>query len=313
MRYGMLIAAVLLALAPVDAWAKRTITGTVTLMDEANSPAVDVMVAAYDEDDVTGGSHELLGVARTDAQGRYTINYGGGPYDTRVPGSTSFRPDIFLAVYVVESWGPMKNMRLGAAAGRPYDADASRLDPDRVRVFMVKKTTTKENWKMSEDMHRDISLPGIRGKVEYESGAPAGGLLIRAIDDDINTNDVLSATTTSADGRYFMFLPGGHCDWTPPNPIGFLASVGVAVATGGTAFPVAEVVNAITNSSWKSAMHRVWTSWRCDVYVRVLTADGDRLKKSRVYKNQPHRETLTINFVVPNPEYDLAWLVVLQN
>ena len=118
MRYGMLIAAVLLALAPVDAWAKRTITGTVTLMDEANSPAVDVMVAAYDEDDVTGGSHELLGVARTDAQGRYTINYGGGPYDTRVPGSTSFRRRHLSCRVCGRVLGPNEEHATGCSGGQ---------------------------------------------------------------------------------------------------------------------------------------------------------------------------------------------------
>ena len=147
MRYGFLIALVLFALAPSQAWAERTITGTVKLMDLTGSPAKDVMVAAYDEDDFFGGSNDFLGAVRTDAQGRYTIKYGGGPWDTRVVGSTSYRPDIFLVVYVVESWGPMANMRLGEAAGRPYDANASRLNPNRATVFAVKKTTTKENWR----------------------------------------------------------------------------------------------------------------------------------------------------------------------
>jgi 5-hydroxyisourate hydrolase-like protein (transthyretin family) len=259
-RYGVILLIVLLALAPSQAWAKRTITGTIFMPD--GTPAKNLGVIAWDEDDWTAGNHDPMAKAVTDSQGRYTMHYRGGPWDTKVPGSTSFRPDIFLLIFAPE-------------AG----------------MYPVKKTGVYKNWMMSKDLRIDVTVPGILGKI---TGAPASGLKVKAFDDDfVSKDDPISQTTTLPDGRYCMLYPGKHYDWTPGYPGGVGAAVDVA-----TGVPVGILLDYIISKGWNNQMHRRWTSWRPDIYIRVYTLTGGRwvqVKKSGVYKNWPHRKILRIN------------------
>ena len=167
---------VLLLVAAPNCFAKRTIDGHIYMPD--GTPAKGVGVVAWDEDDMFSGKNDYMGKAITDARGYYKINYKGGPWDTKVPGSTSFRPDIFLSIYAIQ-------------AG----------------TLPVKKTTTKKNWKMATDIKNwNVTIPGIMGRIT-RSGTPVSGCRVSAYDQDGGLggkDDPIGVTYTQANGRFMM-------------------------------------------------------------------------------------------------------------
>jgi hypothetical protein len=73
----------------------RTINGVIR---DKDGVVQQLRVRAWDKDQVTD---ERMGKdAFTDANGRYSITYEGRAWDARIPGSTSWRPDIYLTVAV---------------------------------------------------------------------------------------------------------------------------------------------------------------------------------------------------------------------
>jgi hypothetical protein len=264
------IATVLLLVAAPNGFAKRTISGHISRPD--GTPAQGVGVIAWDEDDALtlGGKNDYMCSAITDARGYYKMQYGGGPWDTKVPGSTSFRPDIFLTIHAVQ-------------AG----------------TLPVKKTVVKKNWVMAKDIvNWDVKIPGIMGKI---TGAPASGLRVKAFDSDGTfggKDDPIGITTTLPDGRYVMLYGGKHYDSTPPSPGGIIG--GIAEATTGV-FGINYIVKHIVDNGWDNQMHRRFTSWRPDIYIKVY-GGSHLLRTSRVYKDWPHRDTLVINMdLTPKP------------
>ena len=266
-KYGLISLALTLCLCSNPAWAKRTITGRITMPD--GTPAKNLGVVAWDSDGIGGGGHDPMGKAVTNSQGQYTIKYGGGPWDTKVAGSTSFRPDIFLTIHAVQ-------------AG----------------VHPVKQTGVKENWMMSKDLvNFNVQVPAIMGKIY---GARSS-LLIQAYDQDGwfgGKDDFIGCTKTLPDGRYMLLYGGKHYDATPPSPgtaLGYIAEYGTGLP--GTSL----LVEYIVDKGWSSIMHRHWTDWRPDIYLKVKTRTGcglSTVKQSKVYKNWPHRKNLKINFTL---------------
>jgi len=253
-------AAVLLSVAAPNSLAKRYIYGYITMPD--GTPAKGVGVIAWDQDNALlgGGKNDHMVSGITDGRGYYRMQYKGKPWDTKVPGSTSFRPDIFLTVHAVQ-------------AG----------------LLPVKRTTVKTNWKMAKDLRWDIRLPGIMGRI---LGAPASGLKIVAYDSDglfAGKDDPIGVTRTMPDGRYMMLYGGKHYDSTPPSPGGIVG--GVAEAVSGV-LGIGYILKRVVDIGWDGEMHKRWTSWRPDIYIKVY-ANPPRL--SRVFNNWPHRNTLVIN------------------
>ena len=330
MRYGLLAAVVLMILAAPEAWAKRTITGKITMPD--GTPAKDMLVIAWDEDDCTQIQDPMgiadpigddaLGHAVTDSAGNYTINYPGNDngrkWDVDTLVSESWRPDIFLAVYVLQSSQSTQQSKMSSQYSALVGADGEWL-----RVYLVKQTGTKSNWMMSRDIHNwNIQLPGILGRISYANETPVAGLQVKAWDQDrvtptnLNPNDLLSESITASDGRYFMLVPGGHKDWTPPNPVGVIAGTVANIATGGlpgVGIVVDFIASSATGCGWGSLMHRHYTSWRPDIFVVVYDGDGKPAKNSKVYDDWPHRKTLTVDLTVPDHvrSTNLAWLIPL--
>jgi hypothetical protein len=79
-------------------WAKHTVLGKITFTD--GRPATGILVVAMDSD--LGGDinkDDKMGQAITNAQGYYNINFEGKSWDTKVPGSTAWRPDIYINVF----------------------------------------------------------------------------------------------------------------------------------------------------------------------------------------------------------------------
>lgn len=336
-KSGILAVLVLIILAPPEAWAKRTITGRITMPD--GGPAKDMLVIAWDEDDCStiqdpAGiadpiGDDKLGHAVTDSQGYYTITYPGNDngrkWDVDILVNESWRPDIFLAVYVLQSSQSTQQSKMSSQYSVVVGATGEQL-----RVFLVKKTVTEDNWRMSRDIKKDIQLPGIVGRISYADGRPASGLRVSAWDQDRTTpmnlplfgdqsNDLLSESVTASDGRYTMLVPGGHKDWTPPNPIGAIAGNVATIATGGlpgVGVVVDLIASGATGCGWASLMHRHYTSWRPDIFVAVYDGNGKPAKTSKVYDNWPHRKTLPVDLTVPDhvrSNNSLAWLIPLIN
>lgn len=247
---------------PTVALAKRTISGKITMPD--GTPAKNVAVIAWDSDGFLGGKDDMMCWTKTDSNGNYRMSYyKSSPWDTKVPGSTSFRPDIYLTIHSLD-----------------------------VGVPPVKKTEVRSNWRMSNDLRIDVMLPGIRGKIY---GAPASGLVVRAFDSDgifAGKDDPIAQTKTNPDGSYMMLYGGKHYDSTPPSPgtvVGFFGGP-VSGLVG-----IDALAKYIVDTGWQGEMHKRWTSWRPDIYVKVY---ANPAKKSRVFQDWPHRNTLTINFTL---------------
>lgn len=85
-----------------EAFAKRTISGTVTLSD--GRPAVGYRVKAWDDD--TGSDDDELGRDTTNASGRYKIRYEDKGWDGPATDvTTSWRPDVYVTVEKKKSGG----------------------------------------------------------------------------------------------------------------------------------------------------------------------------------------------------------------
>jgi hypothetical protein len=240
-------------------WAKRTIYGQIKMPD--GTPAIGVAVIAWDSDGFAGGKDDVMCHTKTDSRGYYRMTYyKSSPWDTKVPGLTSFRPDIYLTIHSL-----------------------------KVGVLPVKKTGVNTNWRMSNDLKIDVTLPGIMGRI---TGAPTTGVVIKAYDEDgvfAGKDDPIAQTKTKPDGSYMMLYGGRHYDSTPPSPgqvVGYFA--GAATGLVG----IDALVNYVVKYGWNNQMHRRWTSWRPDIYIKVY---ANPVRQSRVYENWPHRNTLTIN------------------
>jgi hypothetical protein len=265
-KYLLALSFMLIFLFPNQAWCKRTIYGHITMPD--GTPAKGVGVIAWDSDGFGGGKDDFMQKTHTDSSGNYRMTYyKKGPWDTKGPDSESFRPDIYLTIHTLE-----------------------------VGTLPVKKTGVKSNWRMSKDLKLDVIIPGIKGKI---TGAPAEGVLIKAFDSDgllAGKDDLIAQTRTMADGRYMMLYGGKHYDSTPPSP----GTVAGYLAGSLTGFPGIDALTAyVVNYGWNDQMHRRWTKWRPDIYIKVYT---NPVRKSRVYKDWPHRDILTINMnLSPKP------------
>ena len=225
------------------------------------TPAKGVGVIAWDSDGFGGGKDDFMCRTHTDTNGNYRMTYYKKvPWDTKVPGSTSFRPDIYLTIHALE-----------------------------VGTLPVKKTGVKENWRMSNDLKMDVTIPGIMGRI---TGIPATGVLVKAFDSDgflAGKDDPIASTKTGEDGRYMMLYGGKHYDSTPPAP-GTVAGLLVSSLTG---FPgIDALTQYVVDYGWNDQMHRRFTSWRPDIYLKVYS---NPVRTSKIYENWPHRNTLTIN------------------
>jgi endonuclease/exonuclease/phosphatase family metal-dependent hydrolase len=97
------------------------------IRDTDGRPIDGAWVKAFDQDDLIPGlddEHDYLNQARTNASGRFEMLYEGKDWDTRVPGSTSWRPDIFLEVYHSVRGRQIKvNKRSGVAYDQRHDSN----------------------------------------------------------------------------------------------------------------------------------------------------------------------------------------------
>lgn len=79
----------------------RIVKGTVK--DTNGVPVPNLRVRAWDED--SPSDDDLMGSAVTDSNGQYAINYRGGDWDLALPGTTTWRPDIYVTVEVQNNSG----------------------------------------------------------------------------------------------------------------------------------------------------------------------------------------------------------------
>jgi len=91
--------------------AERTIRGTIT-HPCLNKGLSGVLVKAFDSD--RGTKDDFMGQAYTNSGGRYTIRYKGGHWDTAPHNVTTWRPDIYITVYmkVNGKWKPGKSSKV---------------------------------------------------------------------------------------------------------------------------------------------------------------------------------------------------------
>lgn len=232
------------------------------------TPAKGVGVIAWDSDTaIVGGKDDFMCRTHTDSSGNYKMTYyKSSPWDTKVPGSTSFRPDIYLTIHALA-----------------------------VGTLPVKRTGVNNNWRMSNNLKIDVTLPGIMGRITI-NGLPANGVVVKAFDSDgflAGKDDPICQTRTGGDGRYMALYGGKHYDSTPPSP-GIIAGlvVGSVVGFPGIDILTQYVVQHVVNKGWDYEMHRRFTSWRPDIYLKIYT---NPVRKSKIYPDWPHRKTLIYN------------------
>jgi 5-hydroxyisourate hydrolase-like protein (transthyretin family)/endonuclease/exonuclease/phosphatase family metal-dependent hydrolase len=237
---GILALLLTIGLGMNPAWAERIISGTIT--DPFGRPASGYLVKAYDEDE--GSKNDFMGQAQTDSQGRYTMRpYEKKHWDTALPGSDKWRPDIFIEVYakIKDQW------------------------------VKVKQSKTYSDRRHTEDTRIDVQLTGIMGKILYEeTGKPASNVQVMAYDDDDivgGKRDPMNQAYTDSQGRYFILYRAKH---------------------------------------WDTAAHGV-TAWRPDIFIEVHDTIRGRMikvnKQSKIYKDHPIRDNLTIDQTILPKEY----------
>ena len=114
-------------------WAKHHVLGKITFSD--HKPASGVLVVAKDSDGMGDlDKDDKMGQAITDAQGHYNIDFTGKSWDTKIPGSDSWRPDIFIVVF----------RNVGGQWAR------------------VAKSNVHKDWKMRNDLTINLTIPADR-------------------------------------------------------------------------------------------------------------------------------------------------------
>ncbi len=114
-------------------WAKHTILGKITFSD--GKPAGGVLVVAKDSDGMGDlDKDDKMGQATTNPQGYYKIDFTPKSWDTKVPGSVSWRPDIFIVVF----------RNVGGVWAR------------------VGKSKVYKDWKMAKDLTVNLTIPADR-------------------------------------------------------------------------------------------------------------------------------------------------------
>lgn len=194
-----IVATLALALVPFScAFAERMIVGTVTTM--SGQPAAGFLVRAFDQDGATEGDDDRMGQdAITDASGRYSIGpYDDKHWDTKVAGSNSWRPDIFVRVY------------------QPGDG----------RWIFVKKSATAADHRMKETLTIDVRLTGVWGVVRDDESRPIAGVTVKAYDHDALphitgpldqiSHDLIAEAVTGRDGRFEMLYESKDWDTRIP-------------------------------------------------------------------------------------------------
>lgn len=167
----------------------RKIKGTVK--DKiTNEPIIGAKVKAYDSD---VGSDDFMGEDTTDTNGRFEINYRGGHWDSGIHKVTTWRPDIYIKVYIKEG-----NNWIQSFKSRTYSNQKLRND----RTINVEIDTSRRT---------------VEGRVTFRgSNKPAEGLLVRALDSDgLDKNDLMGEATTDDSGYYKIRYRGGHWDPSP--------------------------------------------------------------------------------------------------
>jgi hypothetical protein len=106
--------------------AKGKTYGKIT--DQNNKGLNGFKVELWDDD--YPDADDRMGVTYTDANGNYKFRYPGG-WDPRIPGSTSFRPDIYITVSIKNSMG---------------------------RWCQLKKSRTYKNHKLRKDKKIDLKI-----------------------------------------------------------------------------------------------------------------------------------------------------------
>lgn len=83
--------------------------GTVkgTIKDSTAGPVVGALIRAWDSDSGLDGLDDFMGESYTDANGAYVISYDrtAGKWDTKIVGSNSYRPDIYVTVLIRNNLG----------------------------------------------------------------------------------------------------------------------------------------------------------------------------------------------------------------
>jgi sphingomyelin phosphodiesterase len=182
------------------------ISGTILTM--TGQPAAGLKVKAFDEDDPTGGKDDFMGEAVTDTQGRYSIGpYAGIHWDTEFPGSTSWRPDIYIKVYQI----------IGG------------------RWVCVMQSETHEDHRHAYNLTINGQLTGILGFVRDTNGAMVSGALVRAFDHDRlipgmdSGHDFMNEVRTESNGNFMMLYEGKDWDTRIPGSTSWRPDIFVEV------------------------------------------------------------------------------------
>lgn len=134
------------------------------ILDEVTGlPVSGAYIQAWDSD--TFNEDDFMGSAFSNADGRYCIDYRNKEWDEKIPGLTTFRPDIYLFIQRPNIFNQLIN---------------------------AKTTSVKSNWKMSNDLEWNTSIPNrdysrtVRGTIQWKPPhlTPAVGVEVRAYECD---------------------------------------------------------------------------------------------------------------------------------
>jgi hypothetical protein len=126
----------LMFLVPCTALADRKVAGQIK--DRNGNPLANVRVEAWDED--AGADDKMGGPVATNSTGRYELSYRAGKWDPDVPGTTWWRPDIYI--------------RVKARGG--YCDDSTWVASDGWHE--IKRSSATEDHRVAQDLTKNLTI-----------------------------------------------------------------------------------------------------------------------------------------------------------
>jgi hypothetical protein len=236
----------------------RRVFGRITSTVDG-STVEDALVEAWDSDI---GGDDFMGCDVTSNDGRYSICYAGGHWDPAPHRVTTWRPDIYVRVYLKNSVGSW--IRVGTSS-------------------------THSNHKLRNDLRIDLVVTPpnpyartVRGYITWQdTGDPAEGLLVLARDADWGILGGSGGATDSGVSGGVAFGPSSEL-------------MGTAITNQQGFYQI-----PYEAKHWDSGYPHGWTKWRPDIFIVVRGDDESgnsyKLYKSPVHSNVPHREGVRID------------------
>ncbi len=247
----------------------RTVLGKITDAS-TGKPIRGALVHVWDSDSTSGD--DFMGSGYTDNNGQYAIQYASGHWDPAPHSITTWRPDIYIEVYMMTQGGWVKSGKSKVHDNRPH-----RHNTTINLAVNVPNPHARTVW----------------GKITFKDGTPAKRVLVTAFD-----NDPANPLTQDPDKLIPANRPKGILPYQYADPEDDFMGSTITDNEGN-------YVIQYEARHWDPGFHG-WTYWRPDIYIIVNGKAANSqwwqtLGISQEYSNVRHRDGVRIDLEVKKP------------